>query len=430
MAPYMTRPTLRGVGVRDTSLTDFAGSFLLVFFYPSDWEHQEDLLELSQRARQWRKAGCEVVACSTDSCMVHKAWSLAPREEGGLGGTEVPLMEDRKGELASALQVYNEEEGVCHRAVLLIDDKSVVRHLATSSLGMGDLLDSSLAALAAVREAGGVRVEERGRRTSFLDKLWRGSLKPPKTPTSSLHSAGRSLSRGGEEGGVGEVIRRRGRSRSKSRSSRRGPSVAQPVWHWGGEERCTQLAEEVVVAVRRGLQPKLASSIPLPDYSAGEVCLGGGRVQGLGRLALGQGATLAPRHGHTALAFPLQVSGVSASYSLSGRRLEGELTFSYSTLTYTARLTQDIGAELTERLQLVDLELQAVEGGKMEVRGLGPLNWLAGRKVSDLVQETLLQEVEEELRAGLEQQLSFLSLYYQAVEREAPGLVPVGVLAH
>ena len=34
------------------------------------------------------------------------------------------------------------------------------------------------------------------------------------------------------------------------------------------------------------------------------------------------------------------MSGVRASYNLSGRRLEGELSFAYNTLTYRARLTQ------------------------------------------------------------------------------------------
>ena len=83
----------------------------------------------------------------------------------------------------------------------------------------------------------------------------------------------------------------------------------------------------------------------------------------------------------------------------------------------------------------------------MQVHGFGPLNWLAGRKVSDLVQETLLQvksfclrrfchllynslssllfiiendrlaqEVELELRQGLEDQLDQLSIYFQVIK--------------
>merc|ERR1712083_7501 len=104
----------------------------------------------------------------------------------------------------------------------------------------------------------------------------------------------------------------------------------------------------------------------------------------------------------------------------AGRRLEGELSFAYNTLTYRARLTQSIGAEIEGNLRLLELQLENVEGGKMEVHGFGPLNWLAGRKVSDLVQETLLQE----------DQLDQLSIYFQAVESESPGLVPIGLLVH
>ena len=70
---------------------------------------------------------------------------------------------------------------------------------------------------------------------------------------------------------------------------------------------------------------------------------------------------------------------------------------------------QPIGVEIEGNLKLLELQLENVEGGKMEVipllsnfvfslfetqvHGFGPLNWLAGRKVSDLVQETLLQVI-------------------------------------
>merc|ERR1712051_1159453 len=81
-----------------------------------------------------------------------------------------------------------------------------------------------------------------------------------------------------------------------------------------------------------------------------------------------------------------------------------------TTVSHTGRLTQPIGAEIEGNLKLLELQLENVEGGKMEVHGFGPLNWLAGRKVSDLVQETLLQEVEQELRQGLEDQLDQLSI--------------------
>ena len=64
------------------------------------------------------------------------------------------------------------------------------------------------------------------------------------------------------------------------------------------------MADELIAAVKKGLSSRLACSLPLPDYSAGEVdiiyalfgaifmctsqvCLGRGRIQGLGRLGRG-----------------------------------------------------------------------------------------------------------------------------------------------
>merc|ERR1712172_437322 len=147
------------------------------------------------------------------------------------------------------------------RSILILDDKSVIRHLATSSLPMDHLIDSASLTLDLLREAGPVVVGEQGRKTSFLDKLWRTSLKLPATPQTSLkRSVSREVRRGGEEG-AGEVGKRRGRSRSKSRS-RKGPRNQTP--NSLGEERSNQVADELIDALKKGLGSRLACSLPLP----------------------------------------------------------------------------------------------------------------------------------------------------------------------
>merc|ERR1719278_2049568 len=238
------------------------------------------------------------------------------------------MIEDTRGELASQLNIWDEEEGLCIRSILILDEKSVVRHLASSSLPMDDLIDSASMTLDLLREAGPVVVgEQQGRKSSFLDKLWRTSLKLPATPQTSLkRSISREVRRGGGEVG-GEVARRRGRSRSKSRSRKEARHQTPTSI---GEERSNQVADELIAAVKKGLGSRLACSLPLPDYSAGEVCLGRGRIQGLGRLGRGGGADIQPKAGNLIISIPLQVTGVRASYNLSGRRLEGELSFAYS----------------------------------------------------------------------------------------------------
>merc|ERR1719295_97002 len=114
------------------------------------------------------------------------------------------MMEDTRGELANQLNIWDEEEGLCIRSILIVDDKSVIRHLASSSLPMDDLIDSVSLTLDLLRDAGPVVLGEQGRKSSFLDKLWRTSLKLPATPHTSLK---RSASRAGsEEQFPGQVV--------------------------------------------------------------------------------------------------------------------------------------------------------------------------------------------------------------------------------
>ena len=122
--PFLTRPTLLHGRVRDLSLTDFMGKYLLVFFYREDFESVDDLEELERSLKTFKKAGCEVLACSADSSLVHSDWVNTAKQDGGFGGSlEIPLVSDRFGELSKKLDIYDEEEGVCLRTVLLVDDK-------------------------------------------------------------------------------------------------------------------------------------------------------------------------------------------------------------------------------------------------------------------------------------------------------------------
>ena len=106
------------------SLTDYKGKYLLVFFYQEDFSSVEDLEKLVNGLKLFKKAGCEVLACSTDSSLVHLEWVKTTKNEGGFGGNmEIPLVSDRFGELSKKLEIYEEDEGVCLRSVLVVDDK-------------------------------------------------------------------------------------------------------------------------------------------------------------------------------------------------------------------------------------------------------------------------------------------------------------------
>ena len=122
--PYLTRPTLINGRLRDLSLTDFKGKPLFVFFYQDEEESHEDFQQLIGDLKLLKKAGSEVLACSTESSLVQKEWMNSSHEDGGLGGNkDIPLMSDRQGDLSKMFGIYDEDRGVCLRSILLVDDK-------------------------------------------------------------------------------------------------------------------------------------------------------------------------------------------------------------------------------------------------------------------------------------------------------------------
>ena len=74
----------------------------------------------------------------------------------------------------------------------------------------------------------------------------------------------------------------------------------------------------------------------------------------------------------------------------SGRRIRGELNCTYDRVIYRVRVRQRVSSE-NSTLELADLSLQDVKGSRMNVTGFGLLNWIAGKTVSNLIQETVLQ---------------------------------------
>lgn len=59
---------------RDISLTDYKGNYLVIFFFGSDYENEDELMVLNNNIKEFKKISCDVVACSTDSTMVHSKW--------------------------------------------------------------------------------------------------------------------------------------------------------------------------------------------------------------------------------------------------------------------------------------------------------------------------------------------------------------------
>ncbi|KAK8395621.1 hypothetical protein O3P69_005611 [Scylla paramamosain] len=128
-APAFSGTAVVGGQFKDISLEDYKGKYLVLFFYPLDFTFvcPTEIIAFSERAEEFHKIGCEVVACSTDSHFSHLAWVNTPRKEGGLGQMNIPLLADKSMEISKAYGVLKDDAGLSFRGLFIIDDKQNLR---------------------------------------------------------------------------------------------------------------------------------------------------------------------------------------------------------------------------------------------------------------------------------------------------------------
>eukprot|EP01059_Diplonema_ambulator_P018770 TRINITY_DN3137_c0_g1_i1.p1 TRINITY_DN3137_c0_g1~~TRINITY_DN3137_c0_g1_i1.p1 ORF type:complete len:238 (+),score=51.08 TRINITY_DN3137_c0_g1_i1:54-716(+) len=124
------------------SLDDYRGKYLVLFFYPLDFTFvcPTEITQFSDRAGEFRAAGCEVVGCSVDSKFSHLAWSKQGRKEGGLGPMQIPLLSDITKKISLDYGVLIKEgdaQGIALRGLFIIDPKQTIRHYTINDLPVG-----------------------------------------------------------------------------------------------------------------------------------------------------------------------------------------------------------------------------------------------------------------------------------------------------
>ncbi|KAG9335936.1 hypothetical protein JZ751_003493 [Albula glossodonta] len=89
---------------KDIKLSDYKGKYVVLFFYPLDFTFvcPTEIIAFSDRAEEFRKMGCEVLAASVDSHFSHLAWINTARKQGGLGPMKIPLLADLTRSISSA----------------------------------------------------------------------------------------------------------------------------------------------------------------------------------------------------------------------------------------------------------------------------------------------------------------------------------------
>ena len=109
----------------EVKLSDYAGKFLVLCFYPADFTFvcPTEIAAVNAKIDEIRELGADVLAVSTDTHFSHQIFC---ETEPLLKDLRFPLGADPTGETARAYGVYIEEAGLARRGRFIINPDGVI----------------------------------------------------------------------------------------------------------------------------------------------------------------------------------------------------------------------------------------------------------------------------------------------------------------
>jgi lipoyl-dependent peroxiredoxin subunit C len=132
---------------------DYAGGWLVVFFWPKDFTFvcPTEIAEFGHRQPGFAEAETRILGASIDSEYVHLAWR---EQHPDLARLPFPMASDLKRELATSLGILDEDEGVALRATFIVDPEGVIRFVSVHDLDTGRNVEEVLRTLLALQTGG------------------------------------------------------------------------------------------------------------------------------------------------------------------------------------------------------------------------------------------------------------------------------------
>jgi peroxiredoxin len=126
------------------SLSDLKGRPVILAFYPADWSPVcgDQMVLYNEILPDFREHGAELLGISVDGVWCHAAFAKSRN-------LHFPLLSDfePKGAVARSYGAYREEEGVCERALFVIDGNGVIFWSYLSPVAVNPGADGILEAL-------------------------------------------------------------------------------------------------------------------------------------------------------------------------------------------------------------------------------------------------------------------------------------------
>ncbi len=133
---------------KETSLKDFQGKWVCLFFYPLDFTFvcPTEIRSFAAHENQFKELGCQIISCSTDSYYSHKAWY-----ERDLKDVKFPILADTAHTISRDYGVLIEDKGIALRGTFLIDPKGTLQWMSVNALGTGRSVEEVLRTLQALK---------------------------------------------------------------------------------------------------------------------------------------------------------------------------------------------------------------------------------------------------------------------------------------
>ncbi len=129
----------------DFKLSSYRGKYVVLFFYPLDFTFvcPSEIIAFDKSLAKFKAKNTEVIGVSVDSHFTHLAWKETPRNKGGIGPIQYPLVADLNKKISEQFGVLL-DAGIALRGLFLIDPKGVVRHALVNDLPLGRSVEEAL----------------------------------------------------------------------------------------------------------------------------------------------------------------------------------------------------------------------------------------------------------------------------------------------
>jgi peroxiredoxin len=126
------------------SLSELRGKPVILAFYPADWSPVcgDQMALYNEILPEFQKFGAILVGVSVDGVWCHEAFAKDRHLQFPWAADFEP-----KGQVARAYGAYRDEEGICERALFVIDQKGVVDWSYLSPIAINPGADGILEAL-------------------------------------------------------------------------------------------------------------------------------------------------------------------------------------------------------------------------------------------------------------------------------------------